>query len=82
MPRCWCRSSDGTPPLRDAWEHAHPGVPHAATMCIYQKINPKAPGYCCDFIFVSDDLEPRIRDVTVDTRTQASDHQPVILTLG
>ena len=72
---------DGTPPLRDAWMEAHPGVPHAATMCIYQKINPKAPGYCCDFIFVSDNLKARLRDVTVDQELQASDHQPVVLTL-
>ena len=73
---------DKTPPLTDAWEHAHPGVPHAPTMCIYQKIDPAAPGYCCDFIFVSENLKSRVRDVTVDTQLQASDHQPVVLTLG
>lgn len=73
--------ADGTPPLTDVWEHAHPGVPHAPTMCIYQKIDPAAPGYCCDFIFVSENLKTRVRDVTVDTQLQASDHQPVVLTL-
>jgi endonuclease/exonuclease/phosphatase family metal-dependent hydrolase len=72
---------DGTPPLSDAWEHVHPGVPHAPTMCLYQKINPEAPGYCCDFIFCSEDLKPRVRAVTVDAQLQASDHQPVVLTL-
>jgi endonuclease/exonuclease/phosphatase family metal-dependent hydrolase len=72
---------DGTPSLVDAWEHAHPGVPHAPTMCIYQKIDPTAPGYCCDFIHVSAGLAPRIADVTVDGETQVSDHQPVVLTL-
>ena len=40
------------------------------------------PSYCCDFIFVSGDIASRIRDVTVDTQTQVSDHQPVILTLA
>ncbi len=73
--------ADGTPSLTDAWEHAHPGVPHAPTMCIYQKIDPTAPGYCCDFIFVSENVKARVRDVTVDTQLQASDHQPVVLTL-
>jgi endonuclease/exonuclease/phosphatase family metal-dependent hydrolase len=74
--------TDGTPPLIDAWEHAHPGIAHAPTMCIYQKIDPTAPGYCCDFIHVSGDIASRIRDVTVDGATQVSDHQPVILTLA
>jgi endonuclease/exonuclease/phosphatase family metal-dependent hydrolase len=50
-------------------------------MCIYQKINPAAPGYCCDFIFFSENLKTRVRAVTVDTQLQASDHQPVVLTL-
>jgi len=74
--------ADGTPSLTDAWEHAHPGVPHAPTMCIYQKIDPTAPGYCCDFIFVSENVKAKVRDVTVDTQLQASDHQPVVLTLS
>jgi len=50
-------------------------------MCIYRKIDPKAPGYCCDFIFVSEDVKTRVRDVSVDMQLQASDHQPVLLTL-
>jgi len=73
--------ADGTPALTDAWQHAHPGIPHAPTMCIYRKIDPKAPGYCCDFIFVSEDVKTRVRDVSVDMQLQASDHQPVLLTL-
>jgi endonuclease/exonuclease/phosphatase family metal-dependent hydrolase len=73
---------DGVPPLIDAWRQARPGVAHAPTMCIYQKIDPTAPGYCCDFIFVSVDLAARVADVTVDGVTQVSDHQPVILTLA
>jgi endonuclease/exonuclease/phosphatase family metal-dependent hydrolase len=34
-----------------------------------------------DFIYVTDDLAPRIADVRVDGATQASDHQPVLVTL-
>ncbi len=73
--------ADGTPPLSDAWELRHPGVPHAPTMCLYQKIDPMAPGYCCDFIFVSENLKARVQEVAVNTQLQASDHQPVVLTL-
>jgi endonuclease/exonuclease/phosphatase family metal-dependent hydrolase len=72
---------DGTPPLRDAWALMHPGEPHASTFCIYQKTDPSGDELHCDFIFVGDELRPRMRGLEVDQQTQASDHQPVILTL-
>ena len=71
--------ADGTPPLCDAWEVAHPGVTHASTFKIYEKQAPDEPELHCDFIFVSADLAPRVRMVRVDQKTQASDHQPVLL---
>ena len=58
------------------------GQPHASTFCIYQKTDPCGAELHCDFIFVNDDLAPRVRDLFVDQKTQASDHQPVVLTLG
>jgi endonuclease/exonuclease/phosphatase family metal-dependent hydrolase len=73
--------ADGTPPLLDAWEVAHPGVPHPSTFKIYEKETPGEPELHCDFIFVSEHLKPRVFAVSVDRVTQASDHQPVILTL-
>ena len=73
---------DGTPPLRDAWEVAHPGTPHPSTFKIYEKERPDEPELHCDFIFVSADLAPRVREVRVDQQTQASDHQPVLIELG
>ena len=36
----------------------------------------------CDFLLVSDSLSSRVRDWQTDVTTQASDHQPVVLTLG
>jgi endonuclease/exonuclease/phosphatase family metal-dependent hydrolase len=72
---------DGTPPLFDAWRVAHPGAPNPATFCIYQKTDASGAELHCDFIFVGGGLEPRVRDVRVDQETQASDHQPVIVTL-
>jgi endonuclease/exonuclease/phosphatase family metal-dependent hydrolase len=74
--------ADATPPLVDAWHVAHPGVPHPSTFKIYQKDKPGDPELHCDFIFVGDELRARVRDVRVDQKTQASDHQPVILTLA
>jgi endonuclease/exonuclease/phosphatase family metal-dependent hydrolase len=73
---------DGTPSLADAWQVAHPGVPHAATFKIYEKEIPDEPEQHCDFVFVSADLVPRVRSLRVDQGTQASDHQPVVLTLA
>ena len=46
------------------------------------KMEPGGPELHCDFIFVSDDLAPRMKSIRVDQETQASDHQPVILELA
>jgi len=73
---------DGTPPLVDAWDVANPGEPHPATFKIYEKEVPEEPELHCDFIFVSGDLASRVRSVRVDQKTQASDHQPVLLELS
>jgi endonuclease/exonuclease/phosphatase family metal-dependent hydrolase len=81
-PRMLAPFDDGTPPLHDAWEIAHPGEPHASTFCIYQKTDPGGAELHCDFIFVSDELRPRVKGLQVQQETQASDHQPVVLTLG
>jgi endonuclease/exonuclease/phosphatase family metal-dependent hydrolase len=75
------RFDDGTPSLFDAWEIAHPGESHAATFKIYEKEAPDEPEQHCDFIFVSEDLVPRVKTLAVDQKTQASDHQPVVIEL-
>ena len=51
---------DGTPRLVDAWEALHPGVPHPGTFKLYEKDYPDQPELHCDFIFVSEDLVPRV----------------------
>jgi endonuclease/exonuclease/phosphatase family metal-dependent hydrolase len=73
---------DGTPPLVDAWEVLRPGEPHPATFKIYEKKRPDEPELHCDFIFVGDELRSRLRSIDVDQKTQASDHQPVVLALA
>lgn len=74
--------ADGTPPLVDAWVAAHPRAVREPTFRIYEKEYPEQQPYCCDFIFASADLVPRIRRVVVESVTQASDHQPVLIELA
>jgi endonuclease/exonuclease/phosphatase family metal-dependent hydrolase len=71
----------GLPRYVDAWSIANPGVPHAPTVGVYDKVQWHGRQFCCDFISVSEDLAQRVRAVAVDPRTAASDHQPVLLEL-
>ncbi|HVO89599.1 MAG TPA: endonuclease/exonuclease/phosphatase family protein [Casimicrobiaceae bacterium] len=73
---------DATPPLLDSWRVVHEGIAHPATFCIYQKTDPSGAELHCDFLFANDDLRERLHDIWVDQRTQASDHQPVVLTIA
>jgi endonuclease/exonuclease/phosphatase family metal-dependent hydrolase len=71
---------DGTPALRDAWVHAHPGRAHAHTLGVHDHKKWADP-YTSDYLFVTEDLLPRLRRVEVDTVSDASDHQPMLLEL-
>ena len=72
---------DGTPPLRDAWQASHAGQAHAPTVGLFATVQwPRR--FACDFVFVSDDLAPRIVAFEVDERSDASDHQALLLTLA
>jgi endonuclease/exonuclease/phosphatase family metal-dependent hydrolase len=72
--------SDGAPRLVDAWEALHPGEPHEHTFRVHERDEGEAP-YCCDYVFVSEDLQPRLKSFAVDGANRASDHQPVIVSL-
>ena len=73
---------DGSVPRwMDAWTHVHAGAKHPPTFCLYDKAYAKEP-YCCDFVFATEDLAPRLKTIRVDGETQASDHQPVIVELA
>jgi endonuclease/exonuclease/phosphatase family metal-dependent hydrolase len=65
--------------LVDAWKALNPGKPHPATFRVHE--SGETP-YCCDYVFVTPDLAPRLRAIRVDGATQASDHQPVIVELA
>jgi endonuclease/exonuclease/phosphatase family metal-dependent hydrolase len=65
----------------DAWQALHPGEPHPHTFRVHEREAGESP-YCCDFVFVTPDLAPRLRAIRVDAASRASDHQPVIVDLG
>jgi len=71
----------GVPAYRDAWQLRHPGRPHAPTLGVHDKSQWPGPAFACDFIFVTEDLADRVEQVVVNVETDASDHQPVLLTL-
>ena len=68
--------ADGTPAFRDSWEVLHPGQPHAPSVGIHPVSFVDATA-CFDFVFLTEDLAPRLRAHGIDARTEASDHQPV-----
>jgi endonuclease/exonuclease/phosphatase family metal-dependent hydrolase len=72
----------GIPRYCDAWTVRHPREPHAPTLGLFDKGQWPGEPFCCDFIFVTEDLAPRVRDIVVNSRTNASDHQPVLLRLA
>ena len=71
---------DDTPRLIDAWVAIHPGQPHAPTAGVHRATFTSGPA-CYDFCFVSENLAPWLKTMSVDELTDASDHQPVTLEL-
>ena len=65
----------------DSWRVLHPDQPQPPTFKLFDRRYGPEP-IACDFMLVSDSLRPRVRQWDVDAQTQASDHQPVALTLG
>lgn len=70
---------NGAPALVDAWQAAHGAEKHPSSFCLYDQTY-GAP-HCCDFVFVTEDLKARVSRIEYKQETQASDHQPVLITL-
>jgi endonuclease/exonuclease/phosphatase family metal-dependent hydrolase len=70
----------GAPALLDAWSAKNPGRPHPHSFCVFDQTYGEP--HCCDFIFVTDDLVPRVRRIEYDVETKVSDHQPVLIELA
>jgi len=71
----------GVPPFRDSWEVLHPGQAHLPTVGIHKVDWVDRPS-CFDFVFLTEDLLPRLRGHHVNAVTDASDHQPVWVELA
>lgn len=64
--------------LWDSWRLLHGQAPHAPTFRLFdRRYGPEPVG--CDFLFVSDALAGKVRDLRIDASTRVSDHQPVML---
>jgi endonuclease/exonuclease/phosphatase family metal-dependent hydrolase len=73
--------SNGKIGLKDAWTTAKPDEVHAPTCGVYDHKQWEEGAHCRDFFFVCEKLAERVEDISVDTETRASDHQPIVLTL-
>ena len=69
-------------PLVDAWLALNPGQEHPPTCGIFDREQwPEGP-HCRDYFFVAPELTDNLNDMSVNMQTDASDHQPVKLTLS
>jgi endonuclease/exonuclease/phosphatase family metal-dependent hydrolase len=66
----------------DAWPALHGTLPHAPTCGVHDRAQWPQGAHARDFFFVSAPLAPRLAALAVDIRTDASDHQPLLLTLA
>ena len=67
--------------LLDAWPLARGSAAHPPTFRLHDKRYGPVP-ISCDFVFVSEDLQSRVRRMDCNVLTKASDHQPVLLELA
>lgn len=70
-----------TPPLLDAWRVARGAEPHPPSTGLYDRRQWPMGGHCRDYFAVTADVAQRVAEVAIDTATDASDHQPLRLTL-
>ncbi len=70
------------PPLLDAWPRARGDEPHPPSTGLYDRRQWPMGGHCRDYFAVTSDVAQRIADLAIDTVTDASDHQPLRLTLN
>jgi len=73
--------NSGAMRLLDSWTLLHGAAPRPPTFRLYDRRYGPEP-IACDFVFVSNGLQSRVRSLRVDGLTQASDHQPLALELG
>lgn len=68
--------------LFDCWRLVNPEREHDPTCGIFDRVQWSEGPHCRDFFFASAALASHVAAVEVDTNTDASDHQPLMLTLS
>jgi endonuclease/exonuclease/phosphatase family metal-dependent hydrolase len=68
--------------LLDCWRLMYPEVAHAPTCGIFDKEQWQEGAHCRDYFFVSATLAKKVKAISVDIKTAASDHQPLCITLS
>lgn len=71
--------ASGAPAFVDSWSVLKGEAAHPPSFCIHDQR--WGQPHCCDFVFVTQDLAPRLRHIAYDVETQISDHQPVLVEL-
>jgi len=73
--------ADESRPFEDAWRQLYPEREHEPTCGVHDREQwPEGP-HCRDFFFAAGRCTAALRALTVDTQTDASDHQPLLLEL-
>lgn len=71
-----------TASFQDAWRICHPAHAHDPTCGVHDNVQwPQGP-HCRDFFFVAGAVSQSVQHVSVDTGTNASDHQPLVMTIA
>ena len=73
------QSEDG---LIDAWRQLNPNTKHAPTCGIFDKKQWPDGAHCRDFAFISDNLKNSVNSFVVNEETDASDHQPFVMSIS
>ena len=68
--------------FHDAWQIVHDDRPHDPTCGVHDHDQWPQGSHCRDFFFVTDEIAHAAQEVSVDTQTNASDHQPLILRIA
>ena len=72
---------DKIPDLFDAWNVVNPDGNRSPTCGMFDHKQWKNGPHCRDYFFLSENFLQQIQTVSVNTDTNASDHQPIRLTL-
>ncbi|MFT4609602.1 MAG: endonuclease/exonuclease/phosphatase family metal-dependent hydrolase [Cellvibrionaceae bacterium] len=66
----------------DTWKLCYPDVPQPSTCGIFDQVQWVQGGHCRDYFWLSKELASRKVGASVDSDTDLSDHQPIILEIN